>query len=282
MKNITLLLLLSVLINSSLFAQGNPFSQSLPASPDGTIRCYSEEMAFQLYETDSEFRKAVNMDLSQQNQKSVVQNFSDSVIRIPVVVHVIYNNASSNISTSQVESQIRILNEDYRRIPGTNGFGNGVDTKYEFFLARKDPNGLCTDGIVRVSSPLSQHSTSQEVQLKNLSHWDPNRYLNMWVVNNIVGGILGYATFPTSLPGNPSLDGVVMADQFFGDEGTSGSGTYGFGRTTTHEVGHWLGLFHTFQGGCGGNCATSGDLFVTLLQYLLQIFHVKQTHLVVQ
>lgn len=174
---------------------------------------------------------------------------------IPVVVHVIHSGGSENISDEQIQSQIKILNEDFRRMAGTNGFGLGVDAEIEFCLAKKDPQGRCTNGILRVNSLLSDHQTYQRNQLKQLSYWDNKRYLNMYVVKNINNGsgILGYASFPG---GPPDEDGIVVRHNYFGSVGTAGGG---LGRTTTHEIGHWFGLYHTFNGGCGVDTCSDGD-----------------------
>lgn len=250
-----ILLFAIIFSNSLVMSQGNPFSNFIPKTPDGFDRCYSEQLQHELYETNKEFRNAVdnsNIFKNNSNQNSNISKrlFGDSVIRVPVVVHVLHQNGPENISKAQIESQIRILNEDFRRIPGTNGFGPGVDTKIEFFLAKKDEFGNCNEGIVRVQSSATNNGTDS--QIKNASpNWDPAKYLNFYIVNSL-GGVLGYAYLPDVLQSNPSIDGVVIADQFFGDIGTSGSGAFGLGRTATHEVGHWIGLRHTFQGGCSG------------------------------
>ncbi|QNL22754.1 T9SS type A sorting domain-containing protein [Hyphobacterium sp. CCMP332] len=248
------LLFAFIFSNSTVKAQVNPFSKDIPKTPSGVHRCYTEQIAHSLYEQNPTFRNTVDYEVFNQSRNSgaiIARLFGDSVIRIPTVVHVIHNNGSENISKAQIESQIRILNEDFRRISGTNGFGPGVDTKFEFFLARKDENGQCTDGIVRVQS--SNTNNGSDAAIKSTSpNWDPNKYLNIYVVNSLSGGTLGYAYLPASILSQPNLDGVVIADQYFGDQGTSGSGSYGFGRTTTHEVGHWLGLRHTFNGSCTG------------------------------
>ncbi len=174
---------------------------------------------------------------------------------IPVVVHIIHNGGSENISDAQIQSQIDVLNEDFRKISGSNGDGNGVDTEIEFCLAKITPDGKCTNGIVRIQSPLANHQTYQRSQLKNLSYWDNIRYLNMYIVKNINNGsgILGYSSFPG---GPPDEDGIVVRHDFFGKIGTA-SGS--LGRTTTHEIGHWFGLYHTFNGGCGVDVCTDGD-----------------------
>ncbi len=180
---------------------------------------------------------------------------SSSVKIIPVVVHVIHNGGTENISDAQIQSQIDVLNEDFRKIAGTNGDGNGVDTEIEFCLAKKTPDGKCTNGIVRIQSSLSNHQTYQRSQLKNLSYWDNTRYLNMYVVKSINGssGILGYSSFPG---GPPDEDGIVVRHNYFGRIGTAAST---LGRTTTHEIGHWFGLYHTFNGGCGADTCADGD-----------------------
>lgn len=183
--------------------------------------------------------------------------FSNPNLRvIPVVVHVIHDGGTSNISDAQIQTQIDVLNEDFRRKVGTNGFGAGVDTDIEFCLAKKDPQGKCTNGIVRINSPLSNHQTYQRTLLKNLSFWDNNRYLNIYVVKNINNGngTLGYSSFPS---GPADEDGIVVKHNYFGKIGTASTT---LGRTTTHEAGHWFGLYHTFNNGCGTDTCTGGDM----------------------
>lgn len=187
--------------------------------------------------------------------KSYKQLTSSSVKIIPVVVHVIHNGGTENITDAQIQSQIDVLNEDFRKIVGTNGDGNGVDTEIEFCLAKKTPEGKCTNGIVRIQSALSNHQTYQRSLLKQLSYWDNTRYLNMYVVKSINGssGILGYSSFPG---GPPDEDGIVVRHNYFGRIGTAAAS---IGRTTTHEIGHWFGLYHTFNGGCGVDTCADGD-----------------------
>lgn len=189
---------------------------------------------------------------------------------IPVVVHVIHNGepigVGANISDAQVLSQIQVLNEDFRRIIGTRGFNTnpvGADVEVEFCLAQKTPDGCITNGIDRVD--MSAISTSwggsgagsnTNTILKPSTIWDPSKYMNMWSVNFSDGTLLGFAQFPG---GPANTDGVVSNYTYFGSndaDGVSIPGAFNLGRTMTHEVGHYLGLFHTFQGGCSGG----GDL----------------------
>jgi PKD repeat protein len=181
---------------------------------------------------------------------------------IPVVVHVLYSTCDGNISMSQIEDGIRVLDEDFGRTnPDTNQtrapFDEyAADAGIEFRLARLDPSGNPTNGVVRTET--SQAVNAQN-NVKSISNWPSDEYLNIWVVEsifNFTGGagiILGYAQFPGS--GSWNTYGLVVRNDAFGTIGTSTAD----GRTVTHEIGHCLNLFHTFQDGCGGNCAFSGD-----------------------
>ncbi len=248
----------------------NPFMGTY-INNNGVHYCGTDQLAHEQFENDPAYRQRYFQQMQEwenfQNGNHPESTWDSSVKYIPVVVHVIHNpgvpiGTGENISLSKVQSQIRILNEDFRKIPGTRGDGNGVDTKYEFFLAQKDPNGNCTDGVVRIESTLTNnHASSQAAQLKALSQWDPQRYYNIWTTASMSpAGLIGYATFPG---GNPALDGVVCHHGFFGDEAPLSNPNYINGRAMSHETGHWLNLYHPFQGGCAGmtngNCNTGGD-----------------------
>ena len=176
-------------------------------------------------------------------------------IQIPVVVHILTTTSGTgDLSDATVHSQINVLNEDFQALPGTPG-APGYDIKLEFVLATTDPDGNPTTGITRdANNDWYNDNGSYWAYLA----WDPHRYLNIYS-NNPGGGILGYVPW---LPhqGNPghSSDRVVIWYRAFGDPGTYPP--YNLGRTCTHEVGHFLGLYHTFQGGCGtSNCNYTGD-----------------------
>lgn len=211
--------------------------------------------------------------------------------RIPVVVHVIHEGQSvgvqRNIPAAQVMSQIRVLNEDYNR---TNP--DAVNTRdiflsvagsldIEFVPALVDPDGnlMAEPGIDRVNGQAEFGVTSwsgpggnTDAILKPGTIWDPTQYFNMWTVLFSSSGLLGYAQFPQiNIPGNQSdsdatTDGVVMNYRAFGsnyDENGNLVNSFNLinlgerGRTTTHEVGHWLGLRHIW-----GDTDCSGDDFV--------------------
>lgn len=171
---------------------------------------------------------------------------------IPVVVHVIHRpqdvnpGTVSNVSDERIAQQIAILNQDYRNFGGSNFSSDAVDTQIEFQLAKNDPYGNCHSGIIRRASLLSinHDNETQEAALKALSHWPNSRYLNLYVIHSM--SAFGYATFPWNIgiPALDTLDGVVIRYDAFG---LSGNGNIALGRTATHEVGHWLGLHHTFK-----------------------------------
>lgn len=189
-----------------------------------------------------------------------IVSFSGIII-IPVVVHIIHNNPNGsiggyNISTAQIESQIKVINEDFRRKKGTFGYNTdtvGADIEIEFQLAKVDPNCNPTDGITRTyTSQKSFNPYSDEI--KAVIYWPSNEYLNIWV-GNLEDNTLGIAQFPSnsglvgldSDEGNLETDGVVVNYKSFGvRKATSTKDIYNYGRTTTHEIGHWLGLLHTW------------------------------------
>ncbi|CAL2080413.1 GEVED domain-containing protein [Tenacibaculum sp. 190524A02b] len=189
---------------------------------------------------------------------------SGDVIQIPVVVHVLYTNSTNNISNAQIQSQLDVLNADFRRTNAdrTNKWSQAADTKIEFYLAEIDPNGNATTGITRTQVSkatwdLQNSSTSDDMKRSSkggVDPWNTSEYLNMWIVDKLTRGtrtILGFAQFPWDT--DKSTDGVVMADQYFGTTGTA-LAPFDGGRTTTHEVGHYLGLRHIWgDGPCGSD-----------------------------
>ena len=183
----------------------------------------------------------------------------NEVIIIPVVVHVLYNNTTQNISEAQVISQINILNEDYRRLNADTintpeAFKNmAADSRIVFCLAKVDPNGYKTTGIVRKFTKESLFLADDEMKHSNKGGddaWDATKYLNIWVCN-LFGRTLGYAQMPG---GALATDGVVIKYNTFGNTGPV-SAPYNKGRTATHEIGHWLGLKHIWG---DNNCGDDG------------------------
>ncbi len=198
------------------------------------------------------------------------------LLTIPVVVHVIHSGESigsgMNISKAQIQSQIDVLNEDFRRIPGTPGFNNnpvGGDIEIEFCLSPVDQNGitLADAGIHRYNGGKSSWTRDEiEGSLKSSTIWNPNLFYNVWTLKfgGVNSNLLGYAQFPdqsglsglNESGGSASTDGVVIQYSSFGsaDKGSFPilQAPYNKGRTLSHETGHWLGLRHIWG---DGNCA---------------------------
>lgn len=195
------------------------------------------------------------------------------IYTIPIVVHVLHLGEpigeGTNLSDEQIESQIRVINEDYRKKENTRGFNNhpdGADSHIEFVLAKKDPEGNATNGIVRINvlesgKPIQFHNFEY---MASLSYWNPEHYLNVWTEpfhDDLIGLILGQATGPITdlqgsglfLKGEPdSREGISINAAHFGE--SSIPSDYNLGRTLTHEIGHYLGVLHPWG---TRDCATN-------------------------
>lgn len=227
----------------------------------------------QLKEQESQFN---------QNWKNFIQNYNPNDYRtskslgkttpakyiIPVVVHVIHSGGGigngNNISDAQIRSEIDFLNKSFRNLNSDSVNRRDVfkdiaaDSEIEFRLAKKDPKGNCTNGIVRV---FSIGTAKGDDDLKRLSVWDTKSYLNIWIVESILrevsnGTVIGYAQFPFAAGViSSATDGVMLQYNVFGQLTPSQNV---FNTTTTHEVGHWLGLYHPFQGDSCSNTDNDG------------------------
>ncbi|MCW3085853.1 MAG: hypothetical protein JWP12_3219 [Bacteroidetes bacterium] len=167
---------------------------------------------------------------------------------IPVVVHIIHNGGPENISNLQVQTAISDINANFRE---------NDNTQIQFCLAQRDPSGNPTTGITRDVSPLTNETMEvDDIALKNINRWSPTCYLNIWIVsgiNSLSSGpsVIGYAYFPSAH--GMAMDGVVIEAAYFGSSVTNDA-------VGTHEIGHYLGLYHTFENACpNNNCLLDGD-----------------------
>lgn len=231
-------------------------------------QCYTDQYLEELLQSDSQ--TAVNyshylehhmttvMEATNSNDDAKYKKKASRVV--PVVFHVIHAYGEENISKSQILEQLDILNKDFSKTNSDTGIvreifkGVAADMDIEFKLAQIAPDGSCTDGINRVYSELTDGG---DEKVKELIRWDYRKYLNIWVVKRIERNweppsyVLGYATLPYGT--SASRDGIVIRHDRIGTTGTAVSVSRG--RTLTHEVGHWVGLLHPFQGGCTTNDA---------------------------
>lgn len=237
--------LLTAVFISAIFLITSPIAK-------GQEKCLSEILFWETVKEDpSVLINRQNLDLEIQNSIEIgIASKTAAVTRvIPVVFHVIHEGGSENISKAQLEDQIRILNEDFSRqnpdtvntpVPFQAVAGN---PEIEFRMATLDPNGNCTDGVVRVFSDLTSNARNE---VKAVSYWPSNKYLNIWIVKSIrstsgnPGIVIGFAQFPG---GNAATDGIVLRSDYTGSIGTA-QNNGDKGRVATHEVGHWLNLRH--------------------------------------
>ncbi len=230
--------------------------------------CATMPHHFNLADTDPVYRE--NRRAIETNTRAARLATRTSVIRIPVVVHVLYHTDAENIDQSQIDSQIAALNRDYRllntdqsQIPAPFAVF-AADTLAEFALAVRDPQGNPTSGITRTQTsktafpfdpfdPLTTEKLDALIKFDGFGKtaWPRDSYLNIWTCT-ISGGLLGYAQFSG---GPAATDGVVINNTAFGSGGIA-EAPYDLGRTGVHEVGHWLNLLHIWgddDGGCNGS-----------------------------
>ncbi|MFN8297821.1 MAG: M43 family zinc metalloprotease [Chitinophagales bacterium] len=206
-------------------------------------------------------------EIESYNNSPAANQSRSVIITIPVVFHVIHSGQAVgtglNISDAQIQSQIDVLNECYRKRNADTALvpswfkSRIADIEVEFCLARRDPNGNPSTGITRHNFPNA--SNNFDTNIKPVTQWNPAYYMNVWttVLN---GQILGYATFPNGGPLNE--DGIVLDYRYVGKAPANPfPSNYTLGKTCVHEAGHWLGLFHTFQDSCSGTDPLTCNIF---------------------
>ena len=184
------------------------------------------------------------------------------VVTVPVVVHVIYKNVTQNISDAQINSQIAILNNDYRKL--NSDFTTavpavfqpyGADMQINFVLAKRTPANVTTTGIERKSVAASFNFDTNYYKTAGLPSWDTTQYLNIWVGAFADATLLGFAYLPSSA--GATDDGLCITYTAFGNTG-SAVAPFNKGRTATHEIGHYFGLLHPW-GDDGSACNTAAN-----------------------
>ncbi len=275
-----MLILRIKLVLSFLFFELSPvLAQSIQAnifhsestSQDRPEKCAAgyleakQEEALGLFGSKDYFEAWMSDKIQTRKLQPQLRSAATEVRKIPVVVHVIHNGETigegANIPDSQILAQIDILNKDFRRLNDDASntpaefLDVAADTYIEFVLAKQDPKGLPTDGINRVQGTKSTYTQADANLISQLSYWDSNEYLNLWVVT-LQSPYIGYSSFPISdldglnfSPSSNETDGTTIDYRYFGTGGNASSGS--LGRTATHEIGHYLGLRHVWgDGGC--------------------------------
>jgi hypothetical protein len=236
---------------------------SLTLLSNAQNRCGTEEYTRSLIEKYPEYAKEKEKTNAQTKRwiKNHPNHNEKTIITIPVVVHVVWNTNSENISDEQIFSQIEVLNKDFRRTNIDSFMTPSVwkniaaDSEIEFCLAQTDANGNNTTGITRTETAETSFSMNDDVKHTStggIDAWANDEYLNIWVCD-LGSGLLGYATQPWGNNINDE-DGVVIGYDCFGSTGTA-QPPYHKGRTATHEVGHWLNLDHLWG---NNNCGNDG------------------------
>ena len=244
-----------------------PFQSFAQNKVCGSYKGYIQDDMHQ----NPEFYKSIlekNQNLKQEFERiqnnldfNSLRSTSDNKKIIPVVVHIIHDDGPENVSDEVVQYAIDALNRNINgqsnlfesRTPDVFAALRGVPN-VEFRLARTDPEGQLTNGIVRVKSPLSNEPSPRNA-VKALSYWNSYQYFNIWVIKKFLpesngNTLLGFAQFPFS--GSMATDGVVLIYSEFNDPSSS---------TLTHEAGHWLGLCHPWD--CGAGTCGDDNIFDT-------------------
>jgi gliding motility-associated-like protein len=245
-----------ITVNVFSYAQRKPAPNSslnagLSVEECATDLFIKNERSYQVYKASED---KMNKEVHQYTLRT---DTSNTIITLPVVVHIVNQNPAL-VSDALILAAIKELNDAYGKT-GKYSASAGADTKIRFCLAKKDPDGGVTTGITRTTSYFghSLNPVIEDKRLKRLIQWDPARYINIWYVSDIEletvakfdcgkwarlnGG--GYATMPPALP---ATDGIVVSS---------------FGSLLAHEMGHYLGLYHTFEGlNCkNDDCTVDGD-----------------------
>ena len=256
----------------------------------GQVERCNSNVEFEWLQTNAlnRYQRFIDLENFTQNYSNNQGQYSNrlingnGVIVIPIVVHVLHRGEAEgtgyNISMTTIQSQIDVLNEDFRRLNADAINTPSVfqslasDFGIEFKLACIDPNDNSTNGVVRKYTPLSSFSTFNKLRpdktidddavgIKTATNgsvaWNTERYLNIWVCN--LEDLLGYGTWPADYSVYPQFDGIVVGKNAFGRNGGTLTG-FDKGRTATHEIGHWLNLFHLWGDEANNNLCTLDDL----------------------
>ena len=248
----------------TLYAQKNTYKHSSQNKPQlSKTKNKSNGCGFDFFrETNRKnpdllFKENVINDKIHNSPRLNALRGSNDTLILPVVFHIIHTNPDA-ITDAFIINAVKDLNDAFSK-KGQYSTSLGADVKIRFCLAHIDPNGGVTNGITRNVSFFSNYMNAhiEDSRLKNLIQWPPDSYVNIWYIQSLemfinstfdcsgwnISKAGGYATLPG---GSPDVDGIVVT---------------AFERMLAHEMGHYLGLYHTFMGGCKNyDCTTDGDM----------------------
>ena len=237
-----LLLPVCAALSFMLHAQMQPtWTEVHPVSGELLKVCGTDEVQNEVYKQHPELRQ-INAMIEEQAKTHPPDPQNPPVYIIPIVFHILHDYGPENISDAQVIDEVRILNEDYRKLNADISQVAApfqsitADCEIEFRLAQLDPNGNCTNGIDRIATP----KTYKASDASKLNDWPYNKYLNVWTCHDIGSGAAGYSYYPGSAP-STAVDGVLILHSYVGSIGTSSATT---SRALSHEIGHYLNLAH--------------------------------------
>jgi len=229
-------------------------------------KCATMDKLHQRMQADPEFaarhQEIMDFIYNPNNSQTLFRNpeAPSIVVTIPVVFHVLYKNASQNISDAQINSQLDALNRDYRKL---NADFNtvvpaafrplGADMEITFCKATRTPTGEPTTGITRKSVSSSFYLSDDYYTSAGEVAWDTTKYLNIWVgrFSGQDAQVLGFANLPDASVVGSNFDGLVIGDLYCGTTG-SATAPFNLGRTAVHEIGHYFGLLHPWGDGMTG------------------------------
>jgi hypothetical protein len=242
--------MLSAVLLTALFSCQNEENQETTTTEETTTakrQCATEEVFERQLRENPDLAAKMNQIETLTERAISEGRLVNGKIVIPVVVNVLYRTTAENISQTQIQSQIDVLNKDF------NALNSDYNSVPAAFSSAKANVGISfvLDAVYRKSTTKTSWGTNDAMKKTaqgGLNPTSPTTKLNLWVCK-IGGGILGYAQFP----GGPSAsDGVVIDTKYFGLSG-SASYPYNLGRTATHEVGHWMNLRHIWGDATCGN-----------------------------
>jgi hypothetical protein len=233
--------------SNTVLAQSDNSLTTAPKDDDGDVDPNARVRTCGTKELSEQDRALIDEQVKSRTERmaaaGMVTDRAAGSVTVNVYFHVIRNSAGTagNLTTAQLDSQLKVLNDSYSGVTG------GANTPFRFVrvgvtYSNNDSWYTCTP------------NTAAETSMKTSLHQGNATNLNLYT-NNMGQGLLGWATFPSSYASAPSMDGVVV---LYSSLPGGSAVPYNLGDTATHEVGHWVGLYHTFQGGCARK-TTGGD-----------------------